>query len=263
MRMVIWPLIVLAILAGGACGGDEPSSPIVTIFPDYERLREGVSEEEAQELFVAIMERRAEFMDGEAEVSVNDDGTLTVEYSGIADDVALDLYLTAGNLSVRGPQMVDDDTIRCLTGVDQPVELPLSSIVYDPTDTGLIPRCRLDDGRPANVAWDEEIEALNVGPLTNTDISTVSLRTEAGPTLVVGLNQDGSLKLASISSQLIGLPMGIFIDGTLVAGPMVADIIPNGQLPIPGLGLSEARILRAQLRAGAVPAPFTIRITDG
>jgi preprotein translocase subunit SecD len=85
----------------------------------------------------------------------------------------------------------------------------------------------------------------------------VALLTETGPTLIVAFDDDGSLKLSGITGDLIGLPLGIFIDDQLMAAPQVSASIENGQLPIAGLSLRNARILRAQLRAGAVPAPFT------
>ncbi|HUF53794.1 MAG TPA: hypothetical protein VMR52_08480 [Dehalococcoidia bacterium] len=261
-RLLVAAITLFGLAAGLACGGgrDEiEASGEITIVPDLTRRREGLTEQETLELFQAIMQRRAEFFDGSAEVTVNEDQTLTVMYKDIQTDIAHDLYFVPANFRIRAPQR-EGDMIICLTGPDQEVMVPRENLIYSQEGTRLIPRCRLDDGRPANIAW-EEVETLNYGIIDNLDIASVSLVTEAGPTLIVALNEEGIEKLSYVSSTLINLPMGIFID-ELIAGPKVAQPIDNGQVAVAGLSLREARIMRAQLRAGAVPAPYTVRLAE-
>jgi hypothetical protein len=261
MRHALWLLLLAsALVLTAACGGDSDSSSAdITITPDLTQRREGLSEQEALELFQAIMERRAQYIDGSAEVTINADNTLSINYSDIADDIAADLYAEVGDLAIRGPKRQGDEMIVCLLSADEEVYIPFDSIVYEQSGTSAIPRCQLENGLAANIAW-EDIEVPSLGTMNNLDIASVALQTETGPTLIIGFNEAGSQKLAAVTQQIVGLPMGIFIDGDLVAGPRVSEFIQNGQIAIAGLSLRQARILRAQLRAGAIPAPFTAKI---
>jgi hypothetical protein len=259
MRQAVWLLLILLPLlaTASACGGDDSSpSDSVTITPDLEERRAGMSEEETLELFGAIMTRRVEFIEGSADATINADQTLTVEYSDLAGDVAVDLFSNKADLRLLGPRRAGPDTIVCLTAEGGEVHVPITSIVYDPAGTGFTPLCELEGGSRAEIAWEEQ-EAGQLGAIENLEITHVALLTETGPTLIVTFNSEGSLKLSGITAGLIGLPLGIFIDDQLMASPQVSASIENGQLPIAGLSLRNARILRAQLRAGSVPAPFT------
>jgi preprotein translocase subunit SecD len=84
------------------------------------------------------------------------------------------------------------------------------------------------------------------------------LTTEEGPVVFLGFDNEGGGAIASITAQLGGLPLGIFVDDELLAGPIVAAPIGDGQLAIAGLTLRDARILRAQLRAGDMPVPYRV-----
>jgi len=55
----------------------------------------------------------------------------------------------------------------------------------------------------------------------------------------------------------VGLPLGIFLDGELLAGPTVREPVTDGRLVIAGLSLREAEILAAQLPFGPLPLPVS------
>jgi hypothetical protein len=89
-------------VSASACGGggdDDGGAEVITIEPVLEERPEGMSEEDAVQLVLSIMERRGEFIDGSAEATANDDGTIDIEYSGIAADIARDLFLEPGSAS--------------------------------------------------------------------------------------------------------------------------------------------------------------------
>ena len=92
-------------------------------------------------------------------------------------------------------------------------------------------------------------------------VVSVVLTSADGPLLNVVLNTGGAAALERLSSGLVGLPMGIFVDDDLIGGPTVSETILDGRISIAGISLRDARILRAQLLSGEMPVPVAIAET--
>src|SRR3989304_817980 len=57
------------------------------------------------------------------------------------------------------------------------------------------------------------------------------------------ITREGSLRFEQITGELVGLPMGIFLDGEIIGAPTVQDQITGGQSVITGQETDEARTL--------------------
>ncbi len=79
------------------------------------------------------------------------------------------------------------------------------------------------------------------------------------PIVSLEFNTDGAKLFGDITSQNIGQPLGIFLDGSPLMAPVISTPILDGQAVITGdFGLDEAKQLSIQLNAGALPVPIQI-----
>ena len=70
-------------------------------------------------------------------------------------------------------------------------------------------------------------------------------------------NAEGAKKFGVLTTELVGQPLGIFLDDTLVSAPNVNSPITGGSGVIEGsFSPEEARTLAVQLKAGQLPVPL-------
>ncbi len=70
-------------------------------------------------------------------------------------------------------------------------------------------------------------------------------------------NPEGAKKFGELTTELVGQPLGIFLDGKLVSSPNVNTPITGGEGYIEGnFQAEEAQRLAIQLKAGQLPAPL-------
>lgn len=70
-------------------------------------------------------------------------------------------------------------------------------------------------------------------------------------------NSEGSQKFGDLTTELVGKPLGIFLDGKLVTAPNVNSPITGGSGYIHGdFDAEKAKILAIQLKAGQLPVPL-------
>ncbi len=82
--------------------------------------------------------------------------------------------------------------------------------------------------------------------------------------LAFRFDDDGAEIFEQITGRLVAsqAPLGIFVDGNLISSPTVSAVISDAGI-ITGLSDEDARTLRRQLRAGALPISFqTIQQTE-
>ncbi|MFH1483908.1 MAG: protein translocase subunit SecD [Chloroflexota bacterium] len=70
-------------------------------------------------------------------------------------------------------------------------------------------------------------------------------------------NAEGAKLFEQITTELLNKPLGIFLDNKLVSDPVVRAVIEDKGI-IEGIKLEEARLLRIQLNAGALPIPLKV-----
>lgn len=70
-------------------------------------------------------------------------------------------------------------------------------------------------------------------------------------------NSEGSKKFGDLTTELVGQPLGIFLDGKLVSAPNVNSPITGGSGIIEGgFTAEDAKTLAIQLKAGQLPVPL-------
>ncbi len=91
------------------------------------------------------------------------------------------------------------------------------------------------------------------------DFSGGGNQVSGNPSVSLEFNPDGTQKFARITSENIGRPLAIFLDGQLLTAPTVQTVISDGKAVISGnFTLDEAKHLTIQLNAGALPVPIKI-----
>ena len=79
------------------------------------------------------------------------------------------------------------------------------------------------------------------------------------PVINFRFNQKGAAQFARVTSDNIGKPFAIVLDGTVISAPVIRSAITGGQGQISGsFTLESATNLATQLRFGALPAKFTV-----
>ena len=79
------------------------------------------------------------------------------------------------------------------------------------------------------------------------------------PQVVLNFNSDGEKLFEKITSENVGKPLAIFLDGQPISQPVIQEAIPGGQATITGhFTATEARDLVRNLNFGALPVPITL-----
>ncbi|NNM83843.1 protein translocase subunit SecD [Candidatus Parcubacteria bacterium] len=81
----------------------------------------------------------------------------------------------------------------------------------------------------------------------------------AAPQVLLNFNSEGAQLFEKITSENIGQPLAIFLDGQPISEPIIQEAIPGGQATITGhFTATEARDLVRNLNFGALPVPITL-----
>jgi len=79
------------------------------------------------------------------------------------------------------------------------------------------------------------------------------------PLIVLQFDKEGSLLFEELTKENIGLPLAIFLDGSLLQAPIVQDTISGGRAQITGdFTVKEAQRIVRELNAGALPVPIAL-----
>ena len=79
------------------------------------------------------------------------------------------------------------------------------------------------------------------------------------PLIILQFDKEGSLLFEELTKENIGLPLAIFLDGTLLQAPTVQSVISGGRAQITGgFTVQEAQRISRELNAGALPVPITL-----
>lgn len=84
-------------------------------------------------------------------------------------------------------------------------------------------------------------------------------QTTNAPQISLSFNDEGAQMFEELTSRLIGKPLAIFLDNTLISEPTVQEKITGGKAQITGrFSLKEAKEMVARFNAGALPAPIRL-----
>lgn len=91
------------------------------------------------------------------------------------------------------------------------------------------------------------------------DRADVSFDQAGSPSILLNFNAEGQALFAEITKRNIGKPVAIYLDGVLLSAPTVQQEITAGQATITGqFTVEEARDLKQNLNAGALPVPISL-----
>lgn len=112
------------------------------------------------------------------------------------------------------------------------------------------------DGKPVKIAIQSRV-MLSGDMLV--DAHTVFDQQTGEPTVSFRFNPAGARKFADITSENIGKPFAIVLDGKVITAPVIRSAIIGGSGVISGnFTVESANDLSLLLRAGALPAPLKI-----
>jgi len=97
--------------------------------------------------------------------------------------------------------------------------------------------------------------------ITGADLKRAQASTDGVATWAIDfeLKPEAAQKFGELTARLVGMPLGIFLDGNLISAPTVRTAITAGNGQITGnFTADQAQDLAVQLNAGALPVPVKI-----
>ena len=258
---------------------DTISTVILPLDPDLDLT------EEIEQARLIIEERVNGFGVSEAEVTIVGGDRINAQIPGVSAAQAAGLVGSTALLEFReidpvfplAPLAVDPLAVRTTLfdafdpaarqgGPDARPRLS-ETRVADPTEDVILAPRRSGEPPvrwiPARGLLDGEEVSLT-GTFLIADSITRTLDGVGQPALTFEFDDDGAELFEQITGRLVTAqaPLGIFVDGRLISAPNVNAVISRSGI-ITGLSDDDARTLRLQLRAGALPINFqTIQQTE-
>ncbi len=269
-------LFAAVLLLAVACGSDGVPSVRITLEGDFTRLPPDTDLDEVWDGVKDVLERRLDAFGASGEFTREGPNRLNVELRRIDPDEARDLLGDTGHLEFREPVRDEQDQVVCeATEGGQFSVLPQQVTAAD-SDDRRIAQCVGGGGQTGEVVWelaacqgDECGDSEGVGltgKLVRPNAQLIADSVLCGnipPCVGIEFTGEGGLIFENITTRLVGLPLGIFLDDELVTVPTVQQPITVGAAIITGLeGLDEARTLAIQLNAGALPVPVRVVSID-
>ncbi|MBI2912920.1 MAG: protein translocase subunit SecD [Chloroflexi bacterium] len=247
-------------------GLDLKGGSYVLLQADISTLPPGTDVDDAMEGAKTILDRRINaFGVSETEVTREGKDRLAVQLPGITPDQAKELLGKTALLEFRQPKLDENREIVCQTADGATFSAPYSeqtrnNFIADRATNQLI--CLRPEGQSGNAIWEPATGTDSEGRtqvLTGRFIKPNGAGLDVsgtGPVVLLEFTGEGSLLFEQISGRLVGLPLGIYLDEDLLGAPTVQQQITGGQTAITGLSLDEAKRLKVQLNAGALPVPM-------
>ena len=251
----------IAIALAGCGGGDDPYVRLV-LQADLSDQPEGSDPSTVIARLSGTLALRAEAFGAEDfSAEPREDGLLSVEIKGLSLEEAQQLIGKTAYLEFRWPVINDEGKIVCEAQDGTEFSIEWDAVSYTGSKVKRTPVCTGGSLGQGEIRW-----APATGLIDQSLIFTgayiqpygVTVDRSGAPTLAVNFSDEGTRLLTEVTGQLVGLPLGIFVDDELVAGPTVSEPIYSGTIAIAGLSIPEANILAAQLNAGQLAAPITL-----
>lgn len=191
------------------------------------------------------------------------DGRMVVAAAAIDMETLTRLTTEPGVLEFQRPVIDKDGRVVCRTLDGQLFSVPALSVNPDPASRQMahcfgVTHSGQAEWQPAALvdANDPSREYRLTADLIEPGGWTV--REQPSPSLAVQFTEEGGRILKELTSALVGYPLGILVDGRLIAAPEIRRPITNGTAVITGISLEEARILAAELNFGPLPLTVTL-----
>ncbi len=254
------------LVALAACAGDGESPPSIQILleADMSGLSPGADPDRAMDSIGQILERRAGgFGVTDFAVELQGDDRLSVTLRGPSLEDARRLIGATALLEFRHPVLDGDGQIVCQAADGTQFSVSMENISYVGSEVRRLPQCLGGPEGTGEILWERATaqgQALTGAFVRPNGASVDRTRT---PLVVVEFTDEGSRLLEEITSQMVGFPLGIFLDDEFIAGPTVGQSVSTGDMAIGGLSLSAANLLAIHLNAGPLPVPIrTISVEE-
>jgi len=244
------PLLLLSACSGG-------SDPEITLLlqADMSGLTPGLSSAAFFDATATTLRQRAQFYGLDVpEISAVGD-LFTVKVKGVDEATAGELFSPRGELEFKQPQLTVEGVVVCRTAAGEQFGVLPENL--NPDDASRSPARCFSRDKIGDPVWDPA--ASGGVPLTAASVAPDSWRVrEDPPGLSFSFTPDGADVLESITSALVGYPLGIFLDGELIAAPRIQQTVTEGLAVISGFDLARARIFAAVLNSGPLALALTV-----
>ena len=247
-----------------ASGFGEPSlgPAYVLLEADNSRLPPGTDVDAAMEGVAELLLRRADSFGAPVELRREGSNRLSAMLRGIDPVQARELLVKTAQLEFRSPVLDESRSIICETEDGSTYALPFAAGLFAAVREDHIMTCPpSEEGWAGFVRWEpatgtdsQGMERVLTGGFLRPNATVVS----PPPAVLIEFTAEGSLLFEQITTSLVGLPLGIFLDEELIGAPTVQQAISGGRSTVIGLDFDEARRLAIQLNAGALPVPVRV-----
>jgi preprotein translocase subunit SecD len=200
----------------------------------------------------ALRNRAQSYGLGVPEISVGADNALTITVKDIDEATAAQLFGEQALLEFKRPTLSVEGIVACKTAAGDLFGVAPDNVNPD-TASRSPARCFSRD-KTGDPVWEPAI--VDGEELTAQSVQANGWRAQ-DDALVATFTPAGSTTLESLTGDLAGYPLGIFIGRQLIAAPRINRAITNGEAVISGFGAEAARMRAAQLNGGALPVPMT------
>lgn len=207
--------------------------------------------DQALQAAVNIIERRINALGvAESEVARQGSTRIAVQIPGIEPERARELVGRTAQLEFKELRYDRDGNVI----IDQGDGTFVRMSPQEAALTGLLARAQWD---PARAVGSDGVEKPLTGQYLKPN-AFIRFDSIGRPLVAFEFNSEGGRLFQQITRRNIGKPLGIFLDDQLISAPTVqAEISDSGV--IEGIrDLQEARLLVAQLNAGALPVPLKV-----
>ena len=249
---------VITLLA--ACGGGGGPSVSITLEGDFARLPPGTDLDEIWDRVEDVLERRLDTVAASGDFSREGQNRLTIRIRGIAPDEARELLGNTGQLEFRVPLIDELGQVVCQAEDGSNFSVPPQ---WDASAD--VTRCTGDDvtgeviWEPASGVDSQGVERVLTGAFLRPNAQAIDARRlECQPGCVaIEFTGEGALLSEQITTDVVGLPLGVFLDEELI-DTRVTRTIYGGRATIGPIEPDEARTLASQLNAGVLPIPVRV-----
>jgi preprotein translocase subunit SecD len=249
-------LLLLAVLAACAGAGRELT---LTLEPDFAALPPGARAQETLQDTVDILQARAQAYGlSRADIFQTEDGLIQATLAGIGRETALRLISGRAEFEFRWPQITAEGFVVCQSAAGDRFSVRPINVNPDSV-SGRPARCFARDA-VGDPLWDP-IEFQAGGQTVRLDrrhIEPGGWRLHQDTALVARFTQEGAGLLETVTEALQGYPLGLFLDGELIAAPRIQRAITNGEPVISGFDPGDARLYQALLNSPPLPVPLNI-----
>ena len=205
-----------------------------------------------------ILERRVNrFGVSETEITIEGSNRLAVQMPGIDPDEARELLGKTAQLEFRAPVLDEFRNIVCTAEDGSQFAVPPAQVSVVEANDQRISQCIGSGGEVGEVIWELATGTDSEGEERGLTGDFLRDAEVLGPPPSVGLefSGEGSELFRQITSELVGLPLAIFLDEELITAPTVREEIVGGNANISrtGMTIGEVRTLTILLDEGRLP----------